>query len=262
MGSNRKQPFGYRIEGGRLVTHPEEQSWVVHIFCQYNSGASFQEIADALSERLVCGECGTLYRRCVWSRNGKKKVVWRCVSRLDYGTKFCHASPTMEEGSLQQAILNAINSRMSGKEKLAEQIANTMHLEMEVLPDGGMTLGEIKRRIQEMDDELGELMMTVTGDPTDEEKQRLLQIMDEMNRLKCQQEEIASQLRTNSKAADHIRQITTALDQATHHLTEWDETAIRQLVHTVKVISADRIIVYLNDGTEVEQEVLKQSGTT
>ena len=28
----------------------------------------------ALSERLVCGECGTLYRRCVWAKRGKKRT--------------------------------------------------------------------------------------------------------------------------------------------------------------------------------------------
>jgi len=49
----------------------------------------------ALSERLVCGECGTLYRRCTWNIRGKRKIVWRCVSRLDYGKKYCHDSPTM-----------------------------------------------------------------------------------------------------------------------------------------------------------------------
>ena len=64
----------------------------------------------ALSERLVCGECGTLYRRCTWSRNGQKRVVWRCVSRLDYGKKYCHYSPTLDEIPLQQSILAAINS--------------------------------------------------------------------------------------------------------------------------------------------------------
>ena len=36
----------------------------------------------ALSERLVCGECGTLYRRCTWKKNGKSRVVWRCVSTV------------------------------------------------------------------------------------------------------------------------------------------------------------------------------------
>lgn len=39
----------------------------------------------ALSEILYCGNCGTPYRRCTWSKNGKKKIVWRCISRLDYG---------------------------------------------------------------------------------------------------------------------------------------------------------------------------------
>ena len=40
----------------------------------------------ALSELLVCGECGTPYKRCTWARNGKKRIVWRCVSRLEFGT--------------------------------------------------------------------------------------------------------------------------------------------------------------------------------
>lgn len=71
----------------------------------------------ALSERLVCGECGTLYRRCTWKRNGKTRIVWRCVSRLDYGTKYCHQSPTMDEEPLQRAILAAISSVMAPKEK-------------------------------------------------------------------------------------------------------------------------------------------------
>lgn len=29
----------------------------------------------ALSERLVCGECGTLYRRCTWTCKGQKRIV-------------------------------------------------------------------------------------------------------------------------------------------------------------------------------------------
>ena len=59
----------------------------------------------ALSDRLVCGECGTLYRRCTWTRPDGKRGVWRCVSRLDYGKKYCHSSPTLDEAPLQQAII-------------------------------------------------------------------------------------------------------------------------------------------------------------
>ena len=45
------------------------------------------------------------------------------------------------------------------------------------------------------------------------------------------------------------------LDQEDHHIHKWDEEMIRQLVHTVKVISADHIRVYLNDGMEIDQTV-------
>ena len=72
---------------------------------QAPTGRSCYTSKYALSERLVCGECGTLYRRCSWKRDGKKRVVWRCISRLDYGKKYCHDSPTMDEEPLQRAIL-------------------------------------------------------------------------------------------------------------------------------------------------------------
>lgn len=35
-----------------------------------------------LSELLVCGECGSPYRRVIWSRPEGKRVVWRCINRL------------------------------------------------------------------------------------------------------------------------------------------------------------------------------------
>ena len=31
--------------------------------------------------------------------------MWRCVSRLEFGTKYCQHSPTLDEGKLHSAIL-------------------------------------------------------------------------------------------------------------------------------------------------------------
>ena len=33
----------------------------------------------AFSERLVCREYETFYRRCTWKRSDKTRIVWRCV---------------------------------------------------------------------------------------------------------------------------------------------------------------------------------------
>jgi DNA invertase Pin-like site-specific DNA recombinase len=217
------------------------------------TGRSSYTSKYALSERLVCGECGTLYRRCTWNGKEQKRIVWRCVSRLDYGKKYCHASPTMDEGPLQEAIMAAVNTRMPQKVDVVTQITDA--LLQEAVPSRGsaMTLGEVKRRIEELTAEFDQLLeQDASGNEAD---RRFAEISREMAELKRQRERIAAQLRNNQEAQERVHSIKTALDQEDHHLTQWDEEMIRQLVHTVKVISADHIRVYLNDGTEIEQEV-------
>ena len=75
----------------------------------------------ALSERLVCGECGSMYRRTTWVKKGKKKVVWRCISRLEFGTKYCQHSPTISEEALHQAILQCVHSAALGGHRCGHQ---------------------------------------------------------------------------------------------------------------------------------------------
>lgn len=231
----------------RVSTEEEEQQ------SSYEAQCTYYTSKYALSERLVCGECGTLYRRCTWNIRGKRRIVWRCVSRLDYGKKYCHDSPTMEEAPLQAAIMAAINTRMSPKTDAVAQIADSILQETVPATDSTMTIGEVKRRIEGLTAEFDQLLeQDADSDAAD---RRFAEIAKEMAELKGQQERIAAQLRNNEAAQEHVHTIVAALDQEDHHLNEWDEEMIRQLVHTVKVISADHIRVYLNDGTEIDQTV-------
>ena len=113
-----------------------------------------------------------------------------------------------------------------------------------------MTLGEVKRRIEELTAEFDQLL-----EQDADTDRRFAEIAKEMAERKRQQERIAAQLRNNQEARERAYSIETALDQEDHHIHKWDEEMIRQLVHTVKVISADHIRVYLNDGTEIDQMV-------
>ena len=49
----RKQPFGYCMDGGQIVVHPQEAEVVQYVFRQYISGASFSLITNALNIRAV-----------------------------------------------------------------------------------------------------------------------------------------------------------------------------------------------------------------
>ena len=53
MGSNRKRPFGYKMEFGEVVLHPAEAETVRWIYGSYLAGASYSALVDKLRERCV-----------------------------------------------------------------------------------------------------------------------------------------------------------------------------------------------------------------
>lgn len=211
----------------------------------------------ALSERLVCGECGTLYRRCTWSKQGRKRIVWRCVSRLDYGTKYCHNSPTLDEELLQRAILAAINSVMSQKSTLIRQITSAMEMELAPVPGESMSLADIERRLDELNDQTRELVAEAArAEDASACTAQLRAIMNEASALKEKRAFIEEQRQSNAQALRRIEDAAAAMAQASTHISEWDEALIRQLVDTVKVNSAEKITVFLRGGVQVEQDMI------
>lgn len=211
----------------------------------------------ALSERLVCGECGTLYRRCTWSKQGRKRIVWRCVSRLDYGTKYCHNSPTLDEEPLQKAILAAINSVMSQKSTLIRQITSAMEMELAPVPGESMSLADIERRLGELNDQTRELVAeSARAEDASACTAQLRAVMNEAAVLKEKRALIEEQRQSNAQAVRRIEDAAAAMAQASTHISEWDEALIRQLVDTVKVNSAEKITVFLRGGVQVEQDMI------
>ena len=53
MGSNRKRPFGYKMEFGEIVLHPAEAETVRWIYDSYLAGASYNALVDKLQEQCV-----------------------------------------------------------------------------------------------------------------------------------------------------------------------------------------------------------------
>lgn len=81
----------------------------------------------ALSERLVCGNCGRFYRRTTWTRPTEKKIVWRCLTRLEAGGKKCCTAPTVVEKTLHQAIVSSLNEHID-KPAFIEDLMNAAEL--------------------------------------------------------------------------------------------------------------------------------------
>lgn len=211
----------------------------------------------ALSDRLVCGDCGTLYRRCTWTGRGKKRAVWRCTSRLDFGTKYCKKSPTIKEGPLQAAILTALNRAMSNKAELVKEIAGALSMEMAPVLGESMSIADIDRRLAEISTETMAIVTAASsnGGQSREDTLKLKELVDEAALLRKKKAAIQSAQDNNPSASLRLAKAAEVLEEVDNHITYWDECMIRQLVETVKVVSATKIEVSLQGGTVIEQEV-------
>ena len=68
--SNRKQPFGYRMERGIIVCHPQEAALVEQIFRQYLSGATYYTLVAALRSQPIPYDEGK-----VWNKNMLARIL-------------------------------------------------------------------------------------------------------------------------------------------------------------------------------------------
>lgn len=65
---NRKLPFGYKMQLGEIMLHPEESACVQKIFDQYQLGASFNELVRQMKERGVPYDEGKLWNKNMIAR--------------------------------------------------------------------------------------------------------------------------------------------------------------------------------------------------
>ena len=221
------------------------------------TGLSSYTSRYALSDRLVCGECGTLYRRCTWVRKGGKKIVWRCSSRLDYGSRYCKHSPTMEEGALQRAIMAAVNSMMEDKTRLVAVISDAIRSGLAPDATGSLTPAVIDKELTRLDQEFQELLQYAAenGGYMDY-AEKFKAISERMGALREQKALILEAQQADLAVNGRIQQAEELLNSASPEITEWDEELIRQAVETVKVLSDHEILVCLRGGIEIRQEVI------
>ena len=222
------------------------------------TGRSRYSSKYALSDRLYCGECGTRYQRCTWrNRDGSKRIVWRCVSRVDYGNKYCHNSPTLDEEPLHRAILAAINSTVKDKDNIVYNLKAAMEKELAPVAGQQLSLSEIDNQLEQLTTEFSKVLAEASecGDQA-AYSDRFREIMQKQTALKAQRNEIQEMLAESGKAAAHIEQCRQAAESTPATITEWDEALIRQVVESVTVETGSEIIVALKFGASIHQELV------
>ena len=210
----------------------------------------------ALTELLICGECGTPYRRCTWTASGEKKIVWRCINRLDYGKKYCHHSPTIEESVLQNAIVTAIMNNAQQSADVLSILKEHIRIGIQANEVEDNSL-ELLIEIAKLDEKYNALFNKMTADTEDIEsiENQLIEIINKKHSLQAQDEEIKNERTKRENAQSRFEQIYLILDGLKNHPMTYNDTLVRQILDTVVVESKERIKVVFTGGYEAAQEL-------
>lgn len=210
----------------------------------------------AFTDMLVCGECGSPYRRKTWSRNGVRRRVWRCLTRMEHGTTLCPNSITVEEEPLKQAICRGISKAIENKKDVMDLIyanlayAITGHddtLEIYAIEQ------QLKRLDQLMEDTVS-IASSTTGD-IQRLEQEIKSISEQMVALRERLSLIQSQIAANEKVNAEIKTIKELLASDHADFTEFSDTNIRRMAEYIRVMKEGKIIIRLKGGVQIEENI-------
>lgn len=202
----------------------------------------------ALSERLVCGDCGCYFRRVTWNIHGRKEIVWRCINRLECGPKVCGNSPSLEEGSLHNAIMEAIRSLIQGhQDEMAATLQDTLiNCIVGESNDANPTI--IKNKLDELDKELDRLLLMEGNEIIDV---RIKQLSDEMLRLKQMKKQANRSTQQAIGRESKVKEIIELIAAEDLELTEYSDALVYRIIERVTVLSKEKIRIRFIGGFEI-----------
>ncbi len=210
----------------------------------------------ALSDIMICRECGQPYRRQVWSKNSQKSAVWRCENRLKNGTKHCKNSPTLKEEVLNEAVMTAINSVVENRGNFVGAFRENV---VQVI--GSYSTRNVPT---EFDDQItklqGDMLALIEenakkGSATDDFDEQYQKIAEQIKGLKQNKLDIIKEQKQAANFQQRVNDMDTCLKKTTCVVREFDNDLVRRLLQTIKVINEDMIEIQFKSGIVMKQRV-------
>lgn len=211
----------------------------------------------ALTDVLICGECGTRYRRVTWSRNGVKRIVWRCISRLDYGKKYCKESPTIFEDKLHEAIVRAVNRFNEQDNATYKALMRATIGEALGLNSDPEEVDMLERKIEALNKKMLALVneSVASGEGIEAHESEFMTLSQELELIKHRIETIQEKATRTSGEQDRLKQIQAIIAERENHSMEYDDSIVRQMIECIKVYPGGKLEIIFGGGYLVEETV-------
>jgi hypothetical protein len=184
-------------------------------------------------------------------------VVWRCINRLEYGTKYCKESPTLEESRLHTAIVAALNCLDNDKLDVMETLRAGLQLALGTQEGDSFNEGAIQNRIAELQSVMMDLveLSSKSSASADYFDAKFEEISTEIKSLQEQLGKHKQQTLITQNTKARIGELLAIMEQLDLSVKEYRDDVVRAIIAKVVVLSADRIRVTFDGGVEMEMEL-------
>ena len=183
----------------------------------------------ALTGKVICGECGAKYRRVTWSRNGNRRMVWRCIERLNNGRINCLNSPTILEENLHETVLNSIKKYI-GNTKI---IKDTLKSEIEAVISKNDKYNPqvIRRKLMNYEKEV-RVLRGILKESDDKQFyiDKIKNLETEIERLRGKEEKVRGFKKNNT-----IKIIERLIDDMNHDMDDCFDVFVRNMIDKITV---------------------------
>ena len=209
----------------------------------------------ALTEVLHCAECGSRYKRVTWNIRGKKKIVWRCVSRLDYGKKYCKDSITAEEAALHGAVVRALKRFHAEDESTYLTLMKATIGEAIGINGGSEEIDLLTRRIDTLNKRMLDLVneTVAAGKDVESSEDEFKGISDQIEQLNRRIAAIQESIHKDGSRQARLEEIQNIIAERNANETQYDDSIVRQMIECIKVHNDGRLTIIFGGGYEIEE---------
>ncbi|MFD3156684.1 recombinase family protein [Haloimpatiens sp. FM7330] len=208
----------------------------------------------AFSGKIICGNCGSKFRRKRWGNCEKyKRYVWICANHIDNGLEACDMKAVDEE-RLKAAFIKSINKIIENKDEFIDKLMKNINKVFESKEDDTQ-LQKINKRLEELKEQMMNLVRLnvrsgLDNQIYDEEYERLSEKMQQLKEKKTEFDNVEA---TREKGIQKVKEIEKSINGREDVIREFDEELFTQMVEKVMVVSLVELEFVFKSGGNMKE---------
>lgn len=187
------------------------------------------------------------------------EVHEQCISRLDYGKKYCTESITVDEQALQRAIVRALNRFNVEDEATYLLLMKSTIGEAVGINGSSDEIDLLERRIDALNKRMLDLvsLSVQEGDDAENHEDDFKNISTQIEQLTKRITAIRESESENGDFQARLKEIQDIIDKRRENKDIYDDSIVRQMVECIKVYHDGRLQIILGGGYELEEYLEK-----